>query len=635
MNTYLITIAIGPVQSLIEAARRTRDLWTGSWVLSECAKAAAKSLHDNQANLPNTGSSCLIFPSPESPETELLPSDFNDQYANISNVIRAEIQAEETDDIKVIAEQAKQAAKNRLTAIAESALNSAKGLPIRRDLWHNQIEHILEMFAVWVKVEDNQYQTASKKLNALLLARKASRHFENPEISEEHGSLLKSSLDGASESVVALEEKDKTTSEESNSIVSFKSGSIKRYKRKLGLANKEVLDALGVIKRLSGKAEQFTPYPRICADDWLNTLSNDQQESLSLHFDKLKNATDSDYGDACLVTDVKGNNNAYSDFPFDGELLYDFRLQNALQNTERDKSLSTSEQRVLGELQNSLRSINSNPVPYGVILKADGDNMGELFSQAQSATQSRAISQALHKFASSVRQLVQKHQGHAIYAGGDDVLAMLPLDQAIPCAEGLIDEFSNCMSSIIQEHHLDITKVPSLSVGLAIGHFMQPLGHLRARAVRAEKLAKGDHLPSDKKRNALSICLGLRSGPEVSWRCRWDDEETINALKTVMNAYSGNAQELSSRTGFAIRSVALQFAWSKTSSEIISPIQQAELKRLLDNLNKKGGEHKISKEMIALLTQQAEHIGLEALADLLIIARWLSAKAMSDLGAME
>ena len=39
---YLFLASIGPVQSFIASARRTRDLWFGSMLLSELAKAAAK-----------------------------------------------------------------------------------------------------------------------------------------------------------------------------------------------------------------------------------------------------------------------------------------------------------------------------------------------------------------------------------------------------------------------------------------------------------------------------------------------------------------------------------------------------------------------------------------------------------------
>ncbi|HMX54263.1 MAG: type III-B CRISPR-associated protein Cas10/Cmr2, partial [Candidatus Accumulibacter sp.] len=35
MSTWLLEIAIGPVQGFIAAARRSRDLWAGSHLLSE------------------------------------------------------------------------------------------------------------------------------------------------------------------------------------------------------------------------------------------------------------------------------------------------------------------------------------------------------------------------------------------------------------------------------------------------------------------------------------------------------------------------------------------------------------------------------------------------------------------------
>ena len=64
MERFLVTLSLGPVQSLIGAARRTRDLWCGSWLLSEAARAAARILHQRQPG-------CLIFPCPEDPDTDL------------------------------------------------------------------------------------------------------------------------------------------------------------------------------------------------------------------------------------------------------------------------------------------------------------------------------------------------------------------------------------------------------------------------------------------------------------------------------------------------------------------------------------------------------------------------------------
>ena len=63
MNEYVLIVSIGPVQGFIAAARRSRDLWSGSWLLSEMAKACAKSLYEQKAE--------LIFPAPTNPQQAL------------------------------------------------------------------------------------------------------------------------------------------------------------------------------------------------------------------------------------------------------------------------------------------------------------------------------------------------------------------------------------------------------------------------------------------------------------------------------------------------------------------------------------------------------------------------------------
>ena len=61
MNTdqdpqHLVALAIGPVQSFIEAARRTRDLWAGSQLLSQMAQGLCTQLVKQGAT--------PIFPDP-------------------------------------------------------------------------------------------------------------------------------------------------------------------------------------------------------------------------------------------------------------------------------------------------------------------------------------------------------------------------------------------------------------------------------------------------------------------------------------------------------------------------------------------------------------------------------------------
>lgn len=163
------------------------------------------------------------------------------------------------------------------------------------------------------------------------------------------------------------------------------------------------------------------------------------------------------------------------------------------------------------------------------------------------------FSQALSNFSLlCVRSIVEAHNGRLIYAGGDDVLAMLPADTALECSQdlraafqgksvnrgGIISSAPGYLSSGQQDQSGQpisfIVPGPQaeVSVGLAIAHFKSPLQDVVRAAQTAEKHAK-QHL----KRAAIAISLFKRSGETVEWGTKWESgglalyEAIIQALK--------------------------------------------------------------------------------------------------------
>ncbi len=613
MTDFLVAISIGPVQSLIEAGRRAQDLWCGSWLLSEVARAVALKLHQTQ-------NSCLIFPNPEHPQAELLPQSSSDEpRANIANVIRAVISADSKEELQNKLEKAKGAAFDRLFGIFTEVLsqNELQNLGIDRARWQQQQNDVLEIFSAWVSLDNHEYNAASIRLGKLLHARKLSRNFEP--MKDCMAALHKSTLDGSNNTVT-----NKLTARDAAKKLHISDQELQQKRRLLGLTNEEELDALGVVKRRAGNLEQFTPFSRIVAHGWLNSLSDEQRAGLKVAYQPFL--------DSGHVTQVKGNDGIYADFPFDGEYLFLSRLAPAdIDHDLKDK------------LQKQLTAIKSSPVPYGVLLKADGDRMGDLLSKAEGKQQSKAISKALHEFATSVRKTLQDHGGHAIYAGGDDVLAFVPLAQAMTCAKQLADDFKEKMRVIAAELKLSEALYPTLSVGLAIGHFVQPMRQLRARAIAAEKHAKGNK--EHKPRNALAIHLGIRSGHEITWRCRWDDDETLNALTDFTHAFAQGW--MPTRIMQEVREMAVHLKWT-TGQKELAGIRESELERMLaraefnvsvEQSGKTPEQIKESKKaaldkLKSQLRAQASG-SLDELANLLILARWLSAKTTADIGGEE
>jgi CRISPR-associated protein Cmr2 len=604
MARYLVTLSLGPVQSLIEAARRTRDLWCGSWLLAESAKAAARVLHQQQPG-------CLIFPCPVDPESELAPQERpGDKEANIANILRAEVDLPDEAAVRALLAEAKQAAARRLTALSDKARAQLGSIPIHESLWQAQKVDILESFSAWVELGAGGYPVASARLGGALAARKATRDFV-PAARSAHAEpafgVPKSSLDGARESVLNLPRKDRERGAHKNTI------------RRLGLGAGEELDVLAVAKRLAGEVEQFTAYSRIAADSWADKLADSALDPINKAYEPLVGLE--------LATRVSGNDGCYRRLPFDAQLVFGFRLDSVLADADDEERV-----RLLA-LRSALKGLDE-PVPYAVILKADGDRMGELLGKAQCADDSRAISKALHGFSCSVRRLVREHRGHAIYAGGDDVLALLPLDSAVHCAAALAQHFRESMAGIAKT--LGVEAAPTLSVGLGIGHIVEPLGRLRARADKAERFAKGDG--TDSPRNALAIVLGIRSGAETSWRSQWDgggdplQSKGLQALQVFIEAYRAN--ECPSRLGYELREIAQRLGWAKDSASELPGIHAAELGRTLQRARQRGGEASLSTEFCQSVTERAGVVGLEKLADELIVTRWLSARTRTDLGVL-
>src|SRR5689334_689652 len=183
--TYLFQVSLGPVQEFIASARRSRDLYRGSWLLSELSKAAALEIKQE------FGAQSLIFPAPDSiNDLESLPQ------LNVANKIVAVI----TNDPKEVSQRVRRAIIERLEEIANSALPPQMESGLRM-LANQQIQELVEYY--WAALPLADYASARARLEALLAARKNTRNFNAVTFkNERHGQQPKSSISGQLESVI-------------------------------------------------------------------------------------------------------------------------------------------------------------------------------------------------------------------------------------------------------------------------------------------------------------------------------------------------------------------------------------------------------------------------------------------------
>jgi len=86
----------------------------------------------------------------------------------------------------------------------------------------------------------------------------------------------------------------------------------------------------------------------------------------------------------------------------------------------------------------------AGPAKYYAILLMDGDDMGKWFSSVQTVVDYRALSERLAHFAQEiVPDIVQRYGGTLVYAGGDDVLAFVPAERAFSVARELRKAFGS------------------------------------------------------------------------------------------------------------------------------------------------------------------------------------------------
>lgn len=128
-----------------------------------------------------------------------------------------------------------------------------------------------------------------------------------------------------------------------------------------------------------------------------------------------------------------------------------------------------------------------------------------------------ALSEALANFALHfVPRIVTAHHGTLVYAGGDDVLALLPTATALECASALNTVFRKDWERDARgRERLLMGRCASLSGGLVIVHHKEDLRFALEEARKAERRAK------KAGRDALEIAVCRRSGEHASALCPW------------------------------------------------------------------------------------------------------------------
>lgn len=514
--SHLLAISIGPVQDFIKAARKARDLWYGSSLLEEVSRAAAESLRHEGAH--------LIFPA----------SLTLDNGGSVANKLLAILP--DGLDPGDLAARARAAAQQKLLnqrdAVASKPASALDGWGhVDVALLQQHVESFVEFYAAWVPYQGDDFYAANRDdVEHLLSGRKALRDFtQTDELvrSPERAGRQKSSLDPSRESVLKdgfFPDRDSVSPASTRARARLVAWRVKQGER---------LDGISLVKRLASD-EHFPSVARVAVDPFLRCVVNQGErrpevKELLAELNKLASKLANTDAFEKFQTGEHTGYEHYHDFPYDTELFYN----DGADNPGWDEHTKQGVKPFVDTVRTLTKTVGMEPSPYFALLAADGDQMGKAIGKMKTSAHHEQLSVALGRFAGVALAIVRSFNGAPIYSGGDDVLAFLPVDKALDCADALRRTFVESVQPAVdagqQGETISDKKISvSLSVGLVIGHYREPLDNLLDWARAAEQRAKKglrDGRAVNKGRNALVVSLHTASGGATAIEAfhRWDE----------------------------------------------------------------------------------------------------------------
>lgn len=550
MSDRYFHFTLGPVQSFVAQARRTRDFWAGSFLLSWLSAVAIKSIEAQGGD--------VSFPKPEEnymawltdnnyketfktkgePQQGCIPNRFKGLVAKVSPDFTAE-------NAKQVVENVKRA----WWALAEEVWENDLGLLCSdesktRAIWVRQVENFWEIS--WAIAD-------SEATSNLLDRRKNWRTYLPP---KEHG-VKCMMMDGWQE-LSGIETPNAKGLKLFWDALRQKGGSLEN-----DLREHEYLCAIAFIKRrfahcfkdvevempngwtAHGWKVNFSvpSVTYMAAAPWLaQLLEKAPEKELQAFHDAAKKLTQSydEYSTRLDCVDkvlFKHDDRQllWNTKSLDGNVFFDDSLDN--KNIYSDQKQAQVVKKCLSELR---KLTDLEPVsPFYAVLMMDGDALGSQMSVKEKQT---PISNALNHFTKNVKSVVEQHSGFLIYAGGDDVLALLPLEYALQCAYKLrklyLDSFAEKGGYTKPDGTKDTVK-STISAAIEYAHIKMPLGKV---------LGDAHHLLDDvakdqSGRDSVAVRVWKPSGQHLQWAMPWqkavdydevNDKQAING-KLIIN----------------------------------------------------------------------------------------------------
>jgi CRISPR-associated protein Cmr2 len=560
MKRRVLHFTLGPVQDFIEQARRTRDFWAGSFILSLLSGHAMRALKDKNGE--------IVFPQIEDdPLFEALSGNGREPHVgSLPNRFKADIDKVQGDAGKICKDTVEVAWKEICASVWTLLFEATNLAPevqqrkaVCREIWDRQINSFWDM--AWVEGPEPDDGSDGSWLDIR-------KNFRSHLPKQEGGDLCR--LMGQYQEISGFDRINDREKQQKFWAALSKG-------RELDLRPDERLCAIALVKRFfpvaaekaggiagampwvpggsSVKTRYWPSTSYIAALPWLERVAKLGKGSLMALPDAAS---------AHLKVDFKGEKRTAlyglpddSLFDLDGQLLHRDGILTAAKEWFPDDepkreaaaialdgalvSLATE----VGRAKSGAANKKVYASEFYAVLRMDGDGIGKLIGEKSYVA---GIAVALADFASKVSAYFSsqgndrnKSLGALIYAGGDDVLALLPVDTAVEAACHIEDLYRQAFAS---QFEVDVLPKFSISAAVIYTHFKNPL----SAALRQSALLLDDIAKEKNGRSSLALAVMKPGGLAAQWVSTFD--ASVVELEALAKDSWGTRQDEGLSAGF-------------------------------------------------------------------------------------
>lgn len=477
MNKYLFLFTITPVQSFVEQARKTQDLYAGSFLLSHLCRTAGERFEKDYSGE-------IIFPKIRN---ESIPNRFigivNGEHSNLKN----------------IGESLESAVRDEVVNIANDVVKQfGISKPNRFDF---QIGNYFTINWLFLPFDENDYKQQYEEIESLMGAIKTVRVFKQFSDSEKG---RKCSICGERNvKFYRLTEREKNISDVKSKKLFSNDVNIVKFKDYEPITLKylqagEGLCALCFTKRclekskLSGYIAKFPSTAKIALFEVFKTLK-EKDESLG----NLINAGD-----------------------YEPQGIF------ALKNNKSLEEMPDTDRKNTEALHKALKDNKIGYSPYYAVMLFDGDSMGQWLSGSKIKDGGlknfhETLTKKLGEFAETVRKTIKEPTGVTVYAGGEDFLGFFNLNGLLDNIKLLREKFDEIVNQPLKNANFYKNELDNMtfSAGVVIAHFKTPLSEVLNWTRKVEHEAKD----IDDNKDAFAMAVLKHSGEidkaVFKWKC--------------------------------------------------------------------------------------------------------------------